>query len=212
MTSGYSIQLLFANAYFLWTKAVKLAIDIEYFNNKSAYTGTGFRKIFEANKTNLLFLPGHLTESLMKGFKGKWGTGLGEEKAGAIQAKSRLSYLDFVSHTRRVVLEFDTGKKLTAPRQLHTSQFGYFCTSETPGGASIGVTKNLSMLATFSTTTNPEDFKAWLFKRGGVEACFSIAESLLPIYTAVYVNGGIVGSKRKNTGCSISGLCVVRNS
>ena len=187
---------MFQDVYVKWSRAMLLAIANKYEYNKGTFSGKKFENLFEESGRNEIFLVNHLSEEVKKAFKGKWGTGLGEEKAGAIQAMSRLSYLDFVSHTRRVVLEFDTGMKLTAPRQLHTSQFGYFCTSETPGGASIGVTKNLSMLATFSTTTNPEDFKAWLFKRGGVESCFSIAESLLPIYTAVYVNGGIVGYTR----------------
>ena len=69
----------------------------------------------------------------MRAFKGKWssgsGAGVGEEKSGVIQALSRLSYMDFMSHCRRVVLDFDTGMKLPGPRRLHTSQYGYFCTS-----------------------------------------------------------------------------------
>jgi len=60
---------------------------------------------------------------IMKGFKGKWGTGLGEEKSGVLQALSRLSYVDFMSHCRRVILDFDTNMKLTGPRKLHTSQY-----------------------------------------------------------------------------------------
>lgn len=82
-----------------------------------------------------------LRDMIMKGFKGKWGTGLGEEKAGVLQALSRLSYTDFMSHCRRVILDFDTSMKLTGPRKLHTTQYGYFCTSETPTGGSIGITK-----------------------------------------------------------------------
>ena len=197
LTNGFMIQQMFQDVYVKWSRAMLLAVANKYEYNKGTFSGKKFENLFEESGRNEIFLVNQLSDEVKKAFKGKWGTGLGEEKAGAIQAMSRLSYLDFVSHTRRVVLEFDTGMKLTAPRQLHTSQFGYFCTSETPGGASIGVTKNLTMLATFSTTTNPEDFKAWLFKRGGVEACFSIAESLLPFYTAVYVNGGIVGYTRE---------------
>jgi len=193
ITSGYSIQMLFANAYFLWTKAVKLAIDIEYFNNKSVYSGTEFRKIFEANKTNLIFLPGQLTDSLMRGFKGKWGTGLGEEKTGIIQALSRLSYCDFMSHCRRVVLEFDTSMKLQGPRRLHGSQWGYFCTNETPGGASIGIAKNMSLLTSFSMGMPMEPFVKWLRSKGSIIECDNILDNQRIRFVPLYMNGGIFG-------------------
>ena len=193
LTNGFMIQQMFQDVYKKWTKSVIRTIDNKYEYNKQTYSGKNFENLFEESARREVFLIQQLSDGIKSAFKGKWGTGLGEEKSGAIQAMSRLSYLDFVSHTRRVVLDFDTSMKLTAPRQLHPSQFGYFCTSETPGGSSIGVTKNLSMLATFSTATNPEAFEKWLFSRGGLEKCFNIAPSLLPFYTAVYVNDGVVG-------------------
>jgi len=199
ITSGYSIQMLFANAYFLWIKAVKLAIDFEYFNDRKTgnYAGSDFRKIFDANKTAALFLPGNLTDSLMKGFKGKWGTGLGEEKTGIIQALSRLSYCDFMSHCRRVILEFDTGSKLQGPRRLHGSQWGYFCTNETPGGASIGIAKNMSLLTSFSTGMQMDAFVAWLRQKGSIIDCAEILESQRIVYIPLYINGGVFGYCRK---------------
>ena len=193
MTSGYSIQLLFANAYFLWVKAVKLAIDTEWEFNKATYAGTEFRRIFEPSKTNALFLPGHLTENIMRGFKGKWGTGLGEEKTGVIQAMSRLSYCDFMSHCRRVILEFDTSSKLQGPRRLHGSQFGYFCTNETPGGASIGVSKNMSLLTSFSTGMQMGGFLDWIKAKASIISCEDILESQRIVYVPLYINGGIFG-------------------
>jgi DNA-directed RNA polymerase III subunit RPC2 len=59
-----------------------------------------------------------------------------------------------MSHCRRVILDFDTGMKLTGPRKLHPSQYGYLCTSETPTGASIGITKNLSIMTAISTASD----------------------------------------------------------
>jgi DNA-directed RNA polymerase II subunit RPB2 len=193
ITSGYSIQMLFANAYFLWIKAVKLAIDFEYVNNRAVYSGMEFRKIFEKHKTNSIFLPGLLTESIMKGFKGKWGTGLGEEKTGIIQAMSRLSYCDFMSHCRRVILEFDTSSKLQGPRRLHGSQFGYFCTNETPGGASIGVSKNMSLLTSFSTGMQMDSFLKWIRAKGSIIECPDVLESQRIKCIPLYINGGIFG-------------------
>jgi len=197
MTSGYSIQLLFANAYFLWVKAVKLAIDREWEFNKSTYAGTNFRQIFEANKIPILFPPGFLTDLMMKGFKGKWGTGLGEEKTGVIQAMSRLSYCDFMSHCRRVILEFDTSNKSPKPRRLHGSQFGYYCTMETPGGASIGISKNMSLLTAFSTGMPLDSFLTWVRAKGSIVLCEDLLISQRIVYIPLYVNGGIVGYCKK---------------
>jgi DNA-directed RNA polymerase II subunit RPB2 len=193
MTSGYSIQLLFANAYFLWVKAIKLAIDREWEFNKATYAGMNFRQIFEASRTPLLFPHQQLTELIMRGFKGKWGTGLGEEKTGIIQAMSRLSYCDFMSHCRRVILDFDTSDKNPKPRRLHGSQFGYFCTNETPGGGSIGISKNMSLLTSFSTGMQLDSFLSWIRRKGEILQCEDLLESQRIIYVPLYINGGIFG-------------------
>ena len=196
LTSGFNIQMLFQGIYKTWSKLVGKTIDEEYAYNPTLYRGASFMNIFADGNLNAMLRTGHIDEGIKRAFKGKWGSGLGEEKAGTLQALSRLSYLDFLSHCRRVVLNFDTGMKLTAPRQLHTSQFGYFCTSETPGGASIGITKNLSLLAAISTATDPEPFEKWLFTRGGVEAPNDIPTENLAAAVPVFINGGVTGFTR----------------
>ena len=197
LTSGFLIQMLFSNCYNGWVKASRLAIDKEYFYNKQAYTGTDFARIFEPGKSAMIFPLTLLTETLMRGFKGKWDSGLGEEKTGVIQALSRLSYCDFISHCRRVVLDFDTGKKAQGPRRLHGSQYGYFCTMETPGGASIGIAKNMSSLTAFSLGTSIDEFTLWLERKGGVLPSENLLEDQRLRYIPVFLNGGIVGYTKK---------------
>ena len=202
LASGFLTQMLFQGVYKTWTKAVGLAIDTEYIYNVNVYSGESFMNIFSESNAMSLFRspiikgkpqPNLLTNGLMRGFKGKWGSGLGDEKSGVLQPLSRLSYIDFMSHCRRVVLEFDTGMKLTGPRQLHTSQYGYFCTNETPGGASIGITKNLSVLASVSTATPTKTFMAWLFKRGFVLPVSEATGKLRAMCVPVYINNGLIG-------------------
>lgn len=194
LTSGFLIQMLFSGIYAKWRKAVSLSVDEEWNYNKRIYSGEAFANIFDEGNKARIFNEGYMSDSIMRAFKGKWGSGLGEEKAGVLQSLSRLSYLDFLSHCRRVVLEFDTGMKLTGPRHLHTSQFGYFCTNETPGGASIGITKNLSILTFISTGTNPLGLISWLRMRGGVAAPAAVTpEQKEKVVVAVTVNNGIIG-------------------
>ena len=198
LTSGFLVQELFNNSYKVWTKASALAIDKEYNYNKAVlYKDENFKNIFQVGNESKIFLSGMLSESIMKGFKGKWGTGLGEEKSGVLQAMSRLSYVDFLSHCRRVILDFDTGMKLTGPRKLHPSQYGYFCTSETPTGASIGITKNLTIMAAISTASQTIKFFEWLQSTGRVYKPEDVTEQQRIIFVPVYVNGGMFGYTAK---------------
>ena len=199
LVSGFLTQQLFNNAYAKWLKSVSLVIGREHESNKdSLYLGERFRNIFDATNASKLFVQdGFITNMLMRGFKGKWDTGLGEEKAGVMQPLSRLSYCDFMSHCRRVVLEFDTSKKLVGPRRLHGSQYGYFCTSETPSGSSIGIAKNMSIMMGFSVASSTDLFLEWLKTKGGVYSCNLILPEQQNIYTPVFLNGGIIGFSAK---------------
>jgi len=210
LTSGVLTRMMFQGVYESWWKAIRLSIDREYNFNKGIYEGDKYANLFLQGVMGQMIRGGRLegeardaskardlTLGIMRAFKGKWssgtGAGVGEEKTGVIQALSRLSYLDFMSHCRRVVLDFDTGMKLPGPRRLHTSQYGYFCTSETPGGASIGITKNLSMLTAISVSTDPAPMIQWLLTRGGVMQCHEMTTAMLTISVPVFVNSGIIG-------------------
>lgn len=205
LTAGFLIRLLFNQAYNHYLKVSRLAISKIYEYNKSEYQNESFINIFSYGNFDGLFLNikmeknevFSLTNEIIKGFKGKWTVGGkasgGDEKTGVLQVLSRLSYLDFMSHCRRAHLNFDTSMKLTGPRHLHGSQYGYFCTNETPGGASIGVTKNMSMLTMISTATNPESLLHFLLQRSWVIPCSEMRSDLQLISVPVYVNNGILG-------------------
>ena len=198
LVSGFLTQTLFQGVYKLWTKAVGRAIDEEYNYNKSVYRGDNFINIFSDTNLSTIFRspmenPDMLTNGILRGFKGKWGATPNDEISGVLQSLSRLSYIDFMSHCRRVVLEFDTGMKLTGPRHLHTSQYGYFCTNETPGGSSIGIAKNMSVLTSISTSTPIGSFLDWLFERGYIMRVQDATGVLRAMAVPVYINNGLVG-------------------
>ena len=196
-TSGILTRMMFQGLYTAWAKAVRLTLDKERNFNEGIYEGEKYQNLFLQGTLNQMFKSGMITEGIMRAFKGKWssgsGAGVGEEKTGVIQSLSRLSYMDFMSHCRRVVLDFDTGMKLAGPRRLHTSQYGYFCTSETPGGGSIGITKNLSMLTSISVSTEPGPIVKWLYTRGEVIPCDQMTPPMLIVSVPVFVNSGIIG-------------------
>jgi DNA-directed RNA polymerase II subunit RPB2 len=193
LSSGFLTQMLFQDIYNGWEKAMKLAIDKEFNYKRGIYNNERFADIFLAGNRANVFQITMITDALLKAFKGKWGSGYGEERSGVIQQLSRLSYHDFLSHCRRCVLNFDTGLKLPGPRRLNPSQYGYFCTSETPTGASIGITKNLSIMTLVSMATNPDPIRKWLLEKAGVIPCLQMNDDIRVVAVPVYINGGILG-------------------
>lgn len=52
--------------------------------------------------------------------------------------------------------------KLSKPRQLHNTHYGFICPAETPEGQKIGIVKNLALMTTVSRDLSKEDKKSLL--------------------------------------------------
>jgi len=193
LPTGTLLRGLFSEAWKMWKKAVRTAVDTLYNYNKTLYQGEDFLKIFSPGSLNSVLSSKVLNDAIMRGYRGKWGTNEFNMKTGVIQPLARISFLDAMSHTRRVVSDFDTSMKLTGPRQLHPSQVGYFCTSETPNGAHIGATKNMSILTAISVAVPHEPVMNWLLKKGGVIEVSAASTALRATATSVQINGGTIG-------------------
>ncbi len=83
---------------------------------------------------------------------GNWVGG----RAGVSQLLDRTNYLSVVSHLRRVVSPLSRSQPHFEARDLHPTQFGRICPSETPEGPNCGLVKNLALVCEFSTGL-PED-------------------------------------------------------
>lgn len=209
LTTGSLLSDLFINSFGVWRDAIIKKVDETYNYNKTMYGGNlvnppadtivdpsegdKFLIIFNPSNIKNVLSGAKMTETLMRGFRGKWGTDPMNMREGVIQPLARLSYLDTISHTRRVVTEFDTSMKLTGPRHLNPSQIGYFCTSETPQGAHIGVTKNMSILTGISVPVDIDPILAWLQTRGEVVPVGNADAYMAVSATTVQINGGSIG-------------------
>ena len=191
--TGALIRDLFAEGWKVWKKAVILYVDKEYDSNKTLYADENFLNIFSPANIAKVMSSEAFMDVIMRGFRGKWGTNQYNMKTGVVQPLARISYLDAMSHVRRVVLEFDTSLKSTGPRHLHPSQIGYFCTSETPTGGHIGVSKNMSMMTAISVVAPTEELMKWLYRRGGVIPVNLATPSQKVSATSVQINGGTIG-------------------
>lgn len=69
---------------------------------------------------------------------------------GATQVLSRFNYISCVGQMTRMFSSFDKGLKSIGPRMLNASQWGICCPSDTPEGESVGLIKNLAVLAQIS--------------------------------------------------------------
>ena len=193
LPTGTLVRELFNGCWKEWRAAVTLTIDRTYRSNEQLYQGEAVFDLFAEGNLMTVFQPNMLNQGIMRGFRGKWGTNAQNEKVGVLQPLARISYLDATSHVRRVVADFDTGMKTTGPRKLHTSQIGYFCTSETPTGGHIGVTKNMSMMTLYSLGARTRPIYEWMKIKGGLIPVADTNAALRASAAVVQITGGTVG-------------------
>ena len=193
LPTGTLLSGLFSECWKDWKKAVRLKVDVTYNYNRTLYENENFLNIFSTGNISNVLSSSTLNDSIMRGFRGKWGTNQYNMKSGVVQPLARISYLDAMSHTRRVVSDFDTSMKLVGPRQLNPSQIGYFCTAETPTGGHIGATKNLSILTAISIPASADPVMTWLLSRGGVTDVSAATHDVIVRAASVQINGGTIG-------------------
>ena len=90
------------------------------------------------------------------------------QRSGVTQNMDKTNGLAVLSQLQRVVSLLPSEQENFKARTLHPTHYGRFCPIETPEGTSIGLRKNLSMLARVSTTQkmNDKDIIAALEKSG----------------------------------------------
>ncbi len=84
------------------------------------------------------------------------GAWVGERK-GVSQNIDRINFLASLSHAQRVVSLLGSSQENFEARALHPTHFGRLCAIETPEGTSIGLRKNMAMLANITPAEAQED-------------------------------------------------------
>ncbi len=134
--------------------------------------------------------------SINRSFMGKWGSNPSSARnQGVLQSYLRHTFMEAMSHLRRVHLHLTDGPNTMEQRRLHNSQWGYFCPVETPDGGSIGQHKHFAQ-----TCTVTEDFKSdgvfkILYSSNGFKDLDESGEILFTknIFN-IFVNGDFVGT------------------
>jgi DNA-directed RNA polymerase beta subunit len=154
------------------------------------------------NLSKELYKLKNIRETIISCFKtSTWKVQYGQNKEGISQALSKKTLLDSLSHVRRIHLLTSKNVISNTMRQIHPSQWGYICPSETPEGKDIGVTKYLASSCIITPETN-SDYVKQVFKDQKICDIFEDNEYYFNpqyTYTTVFLNGIIIGKvKNKN--------------
>ena len=99
----------------------------------------------------------HIKEILIAKFRtGVWKTQYKPEKEGVSQSLSRKTYVDSLSHIRKISIPTDKNVVSVVMREIHPTQWGYICPCETPEGKEVGATKYLASTCFISLKTKLE--------------------------------------------------------
>ncbi len=93
---------------------------------------------------------------------GNWVGG----RTGVSQLIDRHNYMSVLSHLRRVVSPLSRSQPHFEARDLHPTQWGRICPSETPEGPNCGLVKNYAQYAEVSVGVSEDHVRDVLFKLG----------------------------------------------
>lgn len=153
--SGFMFSDIFRDFYNGLRRHVKNNIDREY--EKGPWRKAGrIEDIVNLSNVTSIFSHEFISEGMLKSMKGNWGLMDDPTKQGIVQDLSRISYVGFMSHLRRVNTPIDRSIKILSPHRLASSQYGFMCPVESPDGASVGLIKNIALMTnvTFEVPTN----------------------------------------------------------
>jgi len=164
--SGFKLTELFQEAYIKLRDNIRIKIDNEYYYGSYKEKGN-YNNIVNNNNIYKIIDSLIITETFGKSLKGRWGLiNNSDPELGIVQDLSRISYIGYLSHLRRVNIPIDRSVKITSPHRLHSQQWGMMCPFESPDGASIGYLKNLSLLTKITAGINVDNIKRCLLDIG----------------------------------------------
>jgi DNA-directed RNA polymerase subunit B" len=108
-----------------------------------------------------------LTERLLHPLAtGNWVGG----RTGVSQLLDRIDHMAVLSHLRRVISPLSRSQPHFEARDLHPTQWGRICPSETPEGPNCGLVKNFAQMVEISKGVQDEDEVVGVLYNLGVEA------------------------------------------
>lgn len=134
--------------------------------------------------------------SINTSFMGRWGKNPSSSRnEGVLQGYLRHSFMEGMSHLRRVHLHLPDGPNTMEQRRLHNSQWGYYCPVETPDGSSIGQHKHLCQTCTVSVEYDTLYLREWIETDNGFEKLnLKSVNRYNPNIHKIFINGDWIGT------------------
>ena len=183
-TSGELLASLFRENYMKSIRDLKNTVE------KDIYSGR-----VDELKINLSkkIKPNSLEISMLRALKtGDWGIKSMDGMKGVSQVMGRLSYLQTLSHLRRIISPLQRDAKIIEPRKLHSTQYGFICPSETPEGESIGIVKNMA-LTSYITSNMSVDTVLNILKSNELIPIDEVFPKNILRSLKIFINGNWVG-------------------
>jgi len=189
--TGTLMYQLFREFYLLHKAEVEKRVDKEFYYHVSAYIDN-FPSLIETNHS-MFFKPDILDTGIRKAFKGKWGATERTTKVGVVQDLNRLSYNSYISQLRKFNLPLDPTAKVTGPRLLHASQWGYIDPVDTPDGGNCGLHKHMAISTRVTSSGSSKPMINWLRTKTTMKLLPEASTRTISAFSKVFVNGQWVG-------------------
>jgi DNA-directed RNA polymerase II subunit RPB2 len=189
--TGALMYQLFREFYLMQKAEIEKRIDKEFYYHTSEYINK-FPSLIETNHTSF-FKPTVLGKGIRDAFKGKWGATEHTSKVGAVQDLNRLSYNSYISQLRKFNLPLDPTAKVTGPRLLHASQWGYIDPVDTPDGGNCGLHKHMAISTRVTSGGSASPMITWLRTKTTMKLLPEANTRTIAAFSKVFVNGQWVG-------------------
>ncbi|MCD1294003.1 DNA-directed RNA polymerase subunit B'' [Methanocella sp. CWC-04] len=151
--AGDLMEDLFRVSFNRLTRDIKYQLERANMRNRELYMITAVRADV-------------LTERLVHPLAtGNWVGG----RTGVSQLLDRIDYMAMLSHLRRVISPLSRAQPHFEARDLHATQWGRICPSETPEGPNCGLVKNFAMSVELSTGIENEEAIKKIMLEAGVQ-------------------------------------------
>ena len=191
---GSLMYELFRDYYTEQQKHIRLEYDKRLNFNLNLYA-SDLPSLINTYK-NEIFRERIIEKGFSKGFKGNWGAKPTTKRIGVVQDLNRLSFNGYLAHLRKTNLPLDSSAKVTGPRLLHGSQWGFLDPLDTPDGGNIGLHKHLAIMTQVSHGGIGErkPMIQWLREKVALKYTYECSAKMLSIMTKVFINGYWCGS------------------
>lgn len=122
---------------------------------------------------------------------GNWVGG----KAGVSQLLDRTNYLSTIGHLRRIISPLSRSQPHFEARDLHSTQWGRLCPSETPEGPNCGLVKNLALMSFISVGMDERPVEELLYELN--TEMIDSARKKMMTGAKVILNGRLIGVHEK---------------